>query len=59
MAPTDTKMRPTPQLPDSVFEMFRLDGQTAAVTGATAGIGYAVCCALAEAGGLNVISIMD
>lgn len=50
MAPTDTQMRPMPELPDSVFEMFSLKGQVSALTGATAGIGFAVCSALAEAG---------
>ena len=34
----------------SVFEMLRLDGQVAIVTGAHAWLGYDVACALAEAG---------
>lgn len=50
MSPPDKEFKPIPQLPDSVFELFSLKGQVAAVTGATAGIGFAVCSALAEAG---------
>ncbi|MBP1154504.1 MULTISPECIES: glucose 1-dehydrogenase [unclassified Paenibacillus] len=33
-----------------IFDLFRLDGQVAAVTGASRGIGYAMALALAEAG---------
>ncbi len=33
-----------------ILDVFRLDGQVAAVTGATRGIGYAMALALAEAG---------
>ena len=34
----------------TVLDMFRLDGRTALVTGATAGLGAAIAQALAEAG---------
>lgn len=39
-----------PPLKDSVFEMFRLEGKTAIITGGSGGIGYEVARALAEAG---------
>ena len=41
---------PNPPLKDSVFDMFRLDGKTAIITGGSGGIGYEVARALAEAG---------
>jgi sorbose reductase len=39
-----------PPLKDSVFDMFRLDGKTAIITGGSGGIGYEIGRALAEAG---------
>lgn len=41
---------PNPPLKDSVFDMFRLGGKTAIITGGSGGIGYEVARALAEAG---------
>lgn len=42
--------RPAPDTPSSVFSQFRLDGRVAVITGAAAGIGFAVAEAYAEAG---------
>ncbi|KAL5384366.1 hypothetical protein PMIN02_009270 [Paraphaeosphaeria minitans] len=41
---------PNPPLKDSVFDMFRLDGKAAIITGGSGGIGYEVARVLAEAG---------
>ncbi|KAL5402860.1 hypothetical protein PMIN06_004601 [Paraphaeosphaeria minitans] len=40
---------PNPPLKDSVFDMFRLDGKAAIITGGSGGIGYEVARVLAEA----------
>lgn len=40
----------TPRDGDAVLPLFRLDGKTAIVTGAGAGIGFAIADAYAEAG---------
>lgn len=40
----------------SVFELFRLEDQVAVLTGASAGLGYDMACALAEAGSAIVIT---
>ncbi|OQE18192.1 hypothetical protein PENSTE_c018G09185 [Penicillium steckii] len=42
--------RPNPMLPDSIFEMFRMNGKTVIITGGAGGIGYQVARGLAEAG---------
>lgn len=42
--------RPTPTLPDSVFDMFSMRGRVVIITGGAGGIGYQVSRALAEAG---------
>ena len=39
-----------------VFDMLRLDGKVAFITGARQGLGYDIACALAEAGATIVIS---
>ncbi|GAA5851847.1 hypothetical protein JCM8547_000076 [Rhodosporidiobolus lusitaniae] len=43
--------RPTPQLSNSVFELFSMKGKVTAITGGAGGIGFAVAEAVAEAGG--------
>lgn len=43
-------LRPTPTLPDSVFDMFNMRGRVVTITGGAGGIGYQVSRALAEAG---------
>ena len=40
----------------SVFELFRLDGKVAIVTGAHAWLGYDIACAFAEAGADVIIT---
>ncbi|CAI7602613.1 L-xylulose reductase [Penicillium manginii] len=42
--------RSNPVLPDSIFQMFRLDEKVAIITGGAGGIGYQVARGLAEAG---------
>lgn len=42
--------RPNPVLPDSIFQMFRLDKKVVIITGGAGGIGYQVARGLAEAG---------
>jgi NAD(P)-dependent dehydrogenase (short-subunit alcohol dehydrogenase family) len=42
--------KPVPNIPDNVFEQFRLTGQNVIVSGAADGIGFAVAEAVAEAG---------
>jgi short-subunit dehydrogenase len=39
-----------------VFDMLRMDGKVALITGANQGLGYDIACALAEAGATIVIS---
>lgn len=41
---------PNPTLPDSVFQMFNMQGKVVIITGGTGGIGYSVARGLAEAG---------
>ncbi|TKA50395.1 hypothetical protein B0A53_06250 [Rhodotorula sp. CCFEE 5036] len=41
----------TPQLPNSVFDMFSMKGKVTAITGGGGGIGFAAAEAIAEAGG--------
>ena len=41
---------PNPPLENSVFKMFRMDGQTVIITGGAGGIGYEIARGLAEAG---------
>ncbi|GAA5845842.1 hypothetical protein JCM9279_002396 [Rhodotorula babjevae] len=43
--------RPTPQLSDSVFDLFSMKGRVSAITGGGSGIGWATAEAIAEAGG--------
>ncbi|KAK0945719.1 hypothetical protein LTR29_002831 [Friedmanniomyces endolithicus] len=43
--------RPTPKIPSNVFEQLSMKGKVVAITGASAGIGFAVAEAIAEAGG--------
>ncbi|GAA5890423.1 hypothetical protein JCM6882_002916 [Rhodosporidiobolus microsporus] len=50
--PSDgTFPRPTPQLSDSVFDLFSMKGKVTAITGGAGGIGFAAAEAIAEAGG--------
>lgn len=42
-----------------VFDMLRLDGRVALITGARQGLGYDIACALAEAGATLVITSRD
>ncbi|GAA6010153.1 hypothetical protein JCM10207_005641 [Rhodosporidiobolus poonsookiae] len=50
--PTDGPFpRPTPQLSESIFDLFSMKGKVVAITGGAGGIGYAVGEAVAEAGG--------
>ncbi|GAA5988504.1 hypothetical protein JCM10908_003592 [Rhodotorula pacifica] len=43
--------KPTPQLSDSVFDLFSMKGKVTAITGGGGGIGFAAAEAIAEAGG--------
>ncbi|GAA6035466.1 hypothetical protein JCM8097_000268 [Rhodosporidiobolus ruineniae] len=43
--------RPTPQLSNSVFDLFSMKGKVTLITGGAGGIGFAVAEAVAEAGG--------
>ncbi|KAK1054319.1 hypothetical protein LTR74_015922 [Friedmanniomyces endolithicus] len=47
----DSFPRPTPKTPNNVFEQLSMKGKVVAITGASAGIGFAVAEAIAEAGG--------
>jgi len=47
----DNFPRPTPKTPNNVFEQLSMKGKVVAITGASAGIGFAVAEAIAEAGG--------
>lgn len=42
--------KPVPNIPTNVLEQFNLKGKVAVVTGAAAGIGFAIVEAFAEAG---------
>lgn len=43
--------KPFPNIPDNVLQQFSMSGKVTAITGASAGIGWAVAEAIAEAGG--------
>ncbi|KAK1807485.1 hypothetical protein LTR12_018170 [Friedmanniomyces endolithicus] len=47
----DSFPRPTPKTPNNVLEQLSMKGKVVAITGASAGIGFAVAEAIAEAGG--------
>ncbi|KAK0283677.1 hypothetical protein LTR35_006136 [Friedmanniomyces endolithicus] len=47
----DSFPRPTPKTPSNVLEQLSMKGKVVAITGASAGIGFAVAEAIAEAGG--------
>jgi NAD(P)-dependent dehydrogenase (short-subunit alcohol dehydrogenase family) len=48
-----------PAYPESVLDLFRLDGRVAVVTGGGAGIGRMACHALAQAGALVCVTDVD
>lgn len=48
--PRDGFPRPVPNIPNNVFEQFKMQGKVAVVVGAADGIGAAVAEAMAEAG---------
>lgn len=49
--PRDGFPRPFPNTPSNVLEQFKMAGKVVVVTGSADGLGYAVCEAMAEAGG--------
>lgn len=48
---TPRQPKPFPNTPDNVLQQFSMKGKVAAITGASAGIGWAAAEAIAEAGG--------
>ncbi|CAK1367527.1 Sorbose reductase SOU2 [Cercospora beticola] len=48
---TPRQPKPFPNIPDNVLQQFSMKGKVAAITGASAGIGWAAAEAIAEAGG--------
>ena len=48
---TPRQPKPFPNIPDNVLQQFNMSGKVTAITGASAGIGWAVAEAIAEAGG--------